>query len=88
MAALGDHRSAIASAGATCELRRANDLSAAVALAGRLRTAVSDWRSSQPEDELLVQDLRSILEDRFDELGPSLLRLLKHDSFPTTSSGA
>lgn len=73
-ATLAEHLNAVSPVSG---LRRIDDLDGAVALVRRLRKATADWRASQGADELLVQDLRAILQDRFDKLSPALLRLLK-----------
>ena len=85
-AALLLHLDAISTTGAGSGFRRSDDLDAARALQKRLGTTVARWRASQPADELLVQDLRSILGDRFDELSPALLRLMRSGSDPATES--
>jgi hypothetical protein len=82
------HRKALSSRSDQGDLRRAAGLPEAVALVERFRKAITDWRASQRADELLAQDLRSILQNRFDELGPFLLRLLKRESSTNNSHAA
>jgi hypothetical protein len=76
-ATLQSHRRATSSDREASWLRRTDDLDAAVALVTRLREATAEWRASQWEEKLLVEDLRAILQDRFEKLSPALLRLLK-----------
>ena len=87
-AVLTAHQEALSSSCNPTVLRNTVDLPAAVTLVGRLRKATADWRASQPPDELLIQDLRSVLQGRFDELGSSVLRLLTRESSTTTSYAA
>ncbi len=49
----------------------------ATALLGRLRKSKADWRAKQPADALLDLDLRHILQDRYETLGPALLAYMK-----------
>ena len=61
----------------TSSWRRAPDAAAGAASLLRLRAAVARWRAAQPPDQLLEADLRSMLAERWDELGPMLLDFMR-----------
>jgi hypothetical protein len=76
--ALDRHRSLIESvAGAGAALRRVATLDDVLALLGRHRRHIADWRAKQPADALLEADARSILRERYGELGPQVLDSLR-----------
>jgi hypothetical protein len=73
-AALRKHGSGLA------ELRdpvRVADLSSARASFGRLYTHVGAWRSTQEPERLLEADVRKIAGPRFDDLGPTLIAIVR-----------
>ena len=73
-AVLDAHRARLAGAS---PWRRAPDAAAGAASLLRLRAAVARWRAEQPPDPLLEADLRSMLAERWDELGPMLLDFMR-----------
>jgi hypothetical protein len=73
-AALRAHGSGLA------ELRnpvRVTDLSSARASFGRLYAQVGAWRSIQDPERLLEADVRKIVGPRFDDLGPTLITIVR-----------
>jgi hypothetical protein len=56
---------------------RVADLSSAQASFGRLYAQVRAWRSIQDPERLLEADVRKIVRDRFDELGPTLITIVQ-----------
>ena len=62
--------------GGRSALRRVEQLDEAVALLGRLRESGARWRASQPPADLLEADVRSVLQERFSELGPLVMKLM------------
>ena|SRR5690348_3159857 len=57
-------------------LRRVEQLDEAVTLLGRLRESSARWRASQPPLALLEADVHSVLQERFSELGPLVIKLM------------
>ena len=55
------------------ELTRLATLEDATSLLQRLRASVRQWRAGRPSRQLLEEDLRTLLQDRHDELAPALL---------------
>jgi hypothetical protein len=53
-------------------LTQVTSLDEATSLLTRLQAAKAKWRAAQPADALLDLDLRAILRERYDELGPKL----------------
>jgi hypothetical protein len=76
--ALDRHRSLLESAaGGGAVLRRVATLEDVLALLARHRRHIADWRAKQPADALLEADARSVLRDRFGELGPQVLSYMR-----------
>ncbi len=75
---LEHHRALLsqASSADAAALRRVESIDDAVASVIRLRRSVTSWRARQNPTFLLSQDARSVLEDRFDELGPALIKFM------------
>lgn len=57
-------------------LRRVQSIDDAVGSVIRLRQSVTAWRARQSPTFLLNQDVRSVLEDRFEEVGPELIEFM------------
>jgi len=76
-AAIERHRSLIESVAAGSTLHRVATLDDVVELLRRHRRHIAEWRAKQPPDALLEADARNILRDRYNELGPELLELLR-----------
>jgi hypothetical protein len=72
------HRAATARAAKAGELRRIEGIDEALDLLARLRKSGSDWRKIQDADVLLDLDVRSVLGNRYDELGRQVMDVLKH----------
>lgn len=64
-------------ADARAKLTHVTTTDEATALLGRLRKSKAEWRAKQPADALLDLDLRHILQDRYETLGPALLAYMK-----------
>jgi type II secretory pathway pseudopilin PulG len=69
-------QTAQASSGGRSALRRVEEIDEAVALLGRLRETGARWRASQPRKALLEEDVRSLLQERFADLGRPLIELM------------
>jgi hypothetical protein len=70
---LARHREGAAAASG---LRHVTGIEDAVALVKRLRDHAARWRAAQAPAVLLEGDLRAVLQDRYDDLGPGLLAIL------------
>ncbi len=57
-------------------LRQVEGIDEAVALVARLRETTARWRASQPRKALLEEDVRSLLQERFMDLGRPLIELM------------
>ncbi len=66
-----------ASKAGAAALSRVESLEDAVALVSRLRRSVTSWRAGQNPAVLLDQDVRCVLEDRYEELGPKLIKFMR-----------
>lgn len=69
------HKAQIAQSGKSAIVQAAR-LEAAPAVVSRLRAATARWRSAQPPNALLEQDVRGLVGDKWKYLGPTLVRLL------------
>jgi hypothetical protein len=72
------HRALLAGEGMTARGQDAS-LDAGPALVGRLRNSTARWRAAQPHQELLERDVRAVVEDKWEYLGPTVLRLMSGD---------
>jgi len=62
---------------------QAATIEAGPALVGRLRERTARWRASRPPRELLEEDVRGLVGDHWDYLGPTVVRLLAADATQT-----
>jgi len=69
------HKAQIAQSGRSAIVQPAT-LEAAPAVVSRLREATARWRSAQPPNALLEQDVRALVGNKWKYLGPTLVRLL------------
>lgn len=69
------HQAQITNSGVTAVSQPAT-LETGPALVSRLREHAARWRAAQPPAELLQADVRALTGDKFDYVGPPLLRLL------------
>ena len=69
------HKARIAQSGKSAIAQPAT-LEAAPAVVNRLREATARWRSAQPPNALLEQDVRALVGNKWKYLGPTLVRLL------------
>jgi len=74
----GRHRALLAGEGMTA-LRQDASLDAGPALVGRLRDSTARWRTAQPQQQLLERDVRALVGDKWEYLGPTVLRLMSGD---------
>ena len=76
---LEQHRAHVAqgASGGGAALRRVERIDEAVALLGRMRESTARWRASQPPAALLEEDVRLVLQERSEDLGPHLVRLMR-----------
>ena len=59
--------------------QQAATLDAGPALVGRLRDRTARWRAAQPPAELLEADVRGLVGDNWDYIGPTVVQLLVSD---------
>ncbi len=71
-----EHQRALLSKASNVALRRVESIEDAVAAVIRLRRSVTSWRARQSPALLLRLDARSVLEDRFEEVGPELIEFM------------
>lgn len=69
------HRDQLGQRPGAVELTRVQSAEEGSELVRRLRAAVTKWRAAQPPAVLLEGDVRRLLGDRYDELGPGVLRV-------------
>lgn len=77
--ALARHRQGTGKAARAGSLRRIERLDDALDLVSRLRKSQADWRTLQDAEFLLDQDVRSMLGDRYEDLGAGVIEILSHD---------
>ena len=73
---LGTHVTTHRDQTAKLDLRRVENVDDAVRLLTRLRDSVRAWRAEQPPLALLEQDVRAVLQRKYDELGPDLVSFM------------
>ncbi len=73
MTIIGRHRAMLVSA-AAMPVQQPTNLDAGPAIVRRLRDGTAQWRATQPADELIEQDVRSLLGKRFPVIGRQVVR--------------
>lgn len=73
MTIIGRHRAMLVSA-AAMPVQQPTTLDAGPAIVRRLRDGTAQWRATQPADELIEQDVRSLLGKTFPVIGRQVIR--------------